>query len=94
MDPQIWGSIFFNIHIMEFINKTTLRFTNISSEKSREYNFPNGNTLVIKKPFMLNVSESNGHRLVTKEGICYYIKPAESWFIKWKTKKGQPHFRK
>lgn len=77
-----------------FINETDLIFTDISSEKEREYGFPNGNVLYIGKPLFINVSESGGHRLYTEDKWCYYIQPQEGWYIRWKVKKGQPNFVK
>jgi hypothetical protein len=78
----------------KFINESTLIFSDVSSELKREYNFPNGTKLTIHNPLYLNVSASGGHRLFANNGFCYYIKPSESWFIKWKPKSGQPHFVK
>lgn len=77
-----------------FINKSNLKFTDISSEQEREYIFPNGNKLFIENPLYLNVSPTGGHRLYTKDGWCYYIQPREGWAIKWKSREGKPHFVK
>ncbi len=41
---------------IELRNESGLKFTDISSEKYREYNFPNGKTLSIKKPRFLHIS--------------------------------------
>jgi hypothetical protein len=77
-----------------FINETGLQFEDISAETSREYVFPNGRKLKVEKPLMLNVSESGGHRLYTAEDWSYYVKPSESWYIRWKSKAGNPNFVK
>ena len=77
-----------------FINETELIFNDISSEKEREYIFPNGKTLFIGKPLYLNVSPSGGHRLYTEDRWCYYVQPKEGWAIRWKVKEGQPSFVK
>jgi hypothetical protein len=77
-----------------FINESGLEFTDISSEKKREYTFPNGVILKIGKPLFLNVSRSGGHRLYTSKGWCYYVQPKEGWSIRWKVREGQPNFVK
>jgi hypothetical protein len=77
-----------------FINESGLIFTDISSEKEREYIFPNGTKLFIGKPLFLNVSASGGHRLYTEDNWCYYVQPKEGWAIRWKVRKGKPHFVK
>jgi len=77
-----------------FINETDLKFDDISSEKEREYIFPNGNKLLIGNPLYLNVSKSGGHRLYTEDGWCYYVQPKEGWAIRWKVKAGKPSFVK
>jgi hypothetical protein len=77
-----------------FINKSGLKFKDISTEKYREYSFPNGKTLKIKNPLYINVSKSNGHRLFDAQGYSWYIRPNESWFIRWKVKDGEPNFVK
>ena len=77
---------------LDFINKTKLIFSDISSEKFREYTFPNKEKLTIFQPLFLNVSESGGHRIFSNNGCSYYIKPAESWYIMWIVKEGEPNF--
>ena len=77
-----------------FLNASDLVFTDISSESKREYVFPNGNILKIKKPKFLNVSPSGGHRLYSEDGWSYYIKPEDSWWIRWKVCQGMPNFVK
>ena len=80
--------------IENFRNGTSLEFKDISSEKKRVYTFPNGNKLKIKKPLLVNVRESGGHRIFTEDGICYYVQPREGWSIKWTVKPGEPHMAK
>ena len=76
-----------------FLNESGLKFHDISSETEREYIFPNGTILFIGNPLYLNVNkESGGHRLYTEDGWCYYVKPSESWAIRWKVREGTPHF--
>jgi hypothetical protein len=77
-----------------FLNESGLNFNDISSELNREYTFPNGNKLLILKPLYLNVSKSGGHRLYDESGTCYYVQPAEGWYIKWQPREGQPSFVK
>ena len=77
-----------------FINQSQHTFSDISSEKEREYNFPNGNKLLIINPLYLNVSKSGGHRLFCEDGHCYYIQPKEGWWIRWKVKENNAHFVK
>ena len=77
-----------------FINESEIEFSDISSEKEREYCFPNGQRLFIDKPLYLNVSKSGGHRLYSGDGWCYYIQPKESWWIRWKVRGCAPHFVK
>lgn len=62
-----------------------LEFIDISNETYRTYEFANGRTLTIYDPKGIHISESRGHRIITKDGWCVYVKPAESWFIHWRT---------
>lgn len=78
----------------EFINLSDLIFTDISSELYRNYHFNNGEDLFISAPLFLNVSKSGGHRLIDNAGICYYIQPAQGWYITWSVSNGNPHFVK
>ncbi len=77
-----------------FLNEADLVFDDISEECKREYTFPNGQTLRIKKPLYLNVSASGGHRVYTAKGWSYYVQPREGWSIRWKVKTGSPNFSK
>jgi|GEM_PF-2525552 len=78
----------------EFINESGLDFKNISSERYRQYVFPNGENLIINQPLYLNVSPSGGHRLFDNFGNSYYVQPQEGWYIKWQAKFGLPNFVK
>ena len=75
-----------------FFNTSGLEFKDISSEEYREYNFPNGNKLTIIKPLKLNVSKSGGHRVFDAQGVSWYVKPKESWYIHWVVEKDKPNF--
>lgn len=78
----------------KFINNSGLIFKDISSEKFREYTYPNGCKLIIQEPLLINVSKSGGHRIFDDNGYCWYVQPAEGWSIKWKPFDGEPHFVK
>lgn len=74
-----------------FINGSDLEFKNISSEKFREYTFPNGNIYRIDGPIALHVSKSGGHRVICDNGKCHYVQPREGWAIRWTVKNGSSH---
>lgn len=75
-----------------FKNGTELMFTDISSERYREYIFPNGSVVRIDNPLQLNVSK-NGHRVFDGQGVSHYIQ--QGWIhLKWEVKLGQPNFVK
>ena len=76
----------------QFNNKSGLLFTDISSESYRDYVLANGKTIRIYSPLYLHISSSGGHRLFDGKGYSWYIKPCESWYIKWKAEKGEPNF--
>lgn len=82
------------MEITDFINNSGLEFKDITSEETRTYHFANGTILHIRKPLLLNVSNSGGHRLVDESGVCYYIHPSEGWWLQWMPKPGKPHFVK
>ncbi len=84
-----------------FINESGLEFEDISSEAYRSYHFTargdeeGSGTFIglhIHRPWMLNVSPSGGHRLVTKSGKCFYINTKDGFYIEWTPEPGQPHF--
>ena len=62
----------------------------ISSEVYRLYRFPKGESVMIKKPAILIVSD-NGHRVVDKEGYSHYV-PYGWIHLKFKVEKDKPHF--
>jgi len=74
-----------------FNNGTELMFTDISSERYREYVFPTS-SVRIDNPLKLNVSK-NGHRVFDSSGTSHYI--PQGWIhLKWEVKLGQPNFVK
>jgi hypothetical protein len=74
----------------EFLNKSGLEFSDISSEKFREYVYTDF-SLTINDPLKLNVSKSGGHRVFSENGDSFYITPG--WkYIKWQVKEGSPNF--
>lgn len=77
---------------MEFLNDSTLEFTDISSEAFREYEFEN-KTIRIEQPLKLNVSASGGHRIFDASGTSHYV-PAGWLQLKWQARTGFPHFVK
>lgn len=77
----------------EFRNGTELKFTDISSEKWREYVFEQGKTIFVDKPLQLHVSKGGGHRIYSEDGLSRYVAPG--WLeIVWEVKDGEPHFVK
>ena len=62
----------------------------ISSEVYRLYRFPKGESVTIKKPVTLIVSD-NGHRVVDQGGYSHYI-PYGWIHLKFKVEKDKPHF--
>lgn len=77
----------------ELINKSNHKFTDIGTERYREYHYPDGTNLHINWPSQLSVSESGGHRLMDLTGKCYYI-PTGWRYITWVPIEGQSHFVK
>lgn len=78
--------------IEEFRNETELSFTDISSERYREYTFPDGESIRIDRPLMLCVKEDSGsHRVWDAHGVSHRVSPG--WIeLKWESKEGEPHF--
>lgn len=74
-----------------FNNATDLEFTDISSELWREYRFLGGDTVLIRAPLKLNVSDSGGHRIFDAEGVSHYV-PAGWVHLKWVVRDGAPSF--
>jgi hypothetical protein len=76
----------------EFRNESGLKFTDISSESWRQYEFPSGSNVVIYQPKFLCVSD-NGHRIFDMSGVSHYV--PKGWIhLSWLAKDGQPHFVK
>lgn len=78
--------------LKDFRNETDLEFTDISSEKYREYTYPEGATIRIENPLYLHVKEDSGsHRVWDAQGVSHRISPG--WIeLKWEVKEGEPHF--
>ncbi len=74
-----------------FINGSQLEFSDISSEKWREYRFAGGDVIRIEQPLKLNVSESGGHRIFDASRRSHYI-PWGWIHLSWETKDGAPNF--
>lgn len=76
-----------------FVNKSGLDFTDISSELYREYEFANGERVRIDSPLFLNVSSTGGHRVFDASGKSHYI-PFVWKHLSWVVKDGSPNFVK
>lgn len=76
----------------KFVNESGMKFSDISSEKYRWYVFPNNKTLRISGPLFLNVSKSEGHRIYDIWGNSWYVKPNQSWYMKWRVRRCMPNF--
>jgi hypothetical protein len=78
---------------IELLNETDLQFVDISSETTRTYWFPGNESITIPAPQFLNVSRSGGHRLLTANGVSFYV--PKGWIaLSWEAKDGAPHFVK
>lgn len=75
----------------DFINKSDLAFSDISSEEYRTYQWESGFKITIQQPQKLNVSASGGHRVFDAFGVSHYI-PAGWVHLWWAAKDGQPNF--
>lgn len=72
-------------------NKSGLEFSDISTEISRQYQFPGDEFVTVNNPVALNVSDSGGHRLLDEDGLSHYI--PSGWIrITWCAKPNAPHF--
>lgn len=76
----------------ELRNNSDLEFSDISSEKWRQYDWGH-TTILIESPLSLNVSESGGHRVLAADGVSHYI-PSGWIHLSWEAKDGAPHFVK
>lgn len=77
---------------MQFINETSNKFVDISSEAYRTYVFPDNQLVRIEEPLQLSVS-AGGHRLFDNNGVSHYI--PKGWIqLSWKAKDGSPNFVK
>lgn len=77
---------------MSFINESSNKFVDISSEAYRTYVFPDNQLVRIEEPLQLSVS-AGGHRLFDNNGVSHYI--PKGWIqLSWKAKDGSPNFVK
>ena len=76
----------------EIRNESNLKFTDISSELWRQYDYPQYNkNILIHDPIALNVSKAGGHRLIDGQGDSHYI--PKGWVhLKWRAREGAAHF--
>jgi len=73
-------------------NETNLKFTDISTEAVRRYQYLVEN-ITIDNPIALNISKAGGHRILDGQGLSHYI--PKGWIhLTWKAKEGAPHFVK
>lgn len=61
-----------------------LEWSNIDHEIYRVYEFPDGISVRIDFPVLLNVSKSGGHRILDKNNISHYI-PSGWMHLYWET---------
>jgi len=66
----------------EVIDKT--EWANCDHEIYRTYVFPDGKTVTIERPVLLNVSKSGGHRLLDANDKSHYI-PYKWIHLYWET---------
>lgn len=77
----------------ELRNDTSLKFTDISTESVRRYQYRGQEYITIDNPIALNVSKTGGHRVLDGQGLSHYI--PKGWiYLTWKAKDGEPHFVK
>lgn len=76
---------------MEFINESGLDFSDISSENSRTYEFPDGSKVTVDNPLKLHASKSGSARIFDAQGVSHYI-PAGFIHLSWTVKDGAPNF--
>jgi hypothetical protein len=74
---------------IELANESSNKFTDISSEEFREYNFGSKGFVRVEQPDWLSAGP-NGHRVVNHAGESFYI-PSGWLNIRWKA---EPHFVK
>jgi len=72
-------------------NNPTLKFSDLSDEEYRVYEFPKGEKVRITAPVKLNVSASGGHRVLDAEGVSHYI-PSGWIHLYWKVKQDCYYF--
>ena len=72
-------------------NNPDLKFSDLSDEQYRVYEYPDGSTVRLDSPTNLNVSKSGGHRVLTRDGVSHYI-PSGWNHLWWLVRPGQPSF--
>ena len=75
---------------LDLRNQSGLEFTDISSERWREYLFADGETVVIDNPLQLHVSQT-GHRILDAQGISHFV-PTTWKQLRWEARENAPHF--
>lgn len=66
-------------------------FKDISDEKYRVYEFPDGSKVQLTEPIRVLKSDSGGHRVLTADGVAHYI-PAGWHHLWWVVKENHPPF--
>jgi len=80
---------------MRYTDNQNLKFSDISLELWREYDFlDNGKivTIKIENPLVLNVSASGGHRIIDSKGIAHYI-PYKWIALRWENEEDAPRMQ-
>jgi len=68
-----------------------LQFMDISNESYRTYDYPDGTSVTIVDPVLLNASPSGGHRLYDLNNTSHYVVPGFV-HIHWRPREGAPNF--
>lgn len=68
------------------------KFTDISHQMDRTYHYENSEQS-ISEPAFLNIGKQGGHNILDEQGMSHYI--PKGWLrVSWKTKEGQPNFKR
>lgn len=78
--------------VEDFKHETDHKWTDISSEAFRVYEFPDKDVR-IEKPLLLSVSKAGGHRVWDAQGVSHYV-PNGYRHLYWKVKPDKPNFVK
>lgn len=73
-----------------FVNESKHKFSDISSELRRTYDYGHGKEVTIDLPLKLAVTKG-GHRLFDSDGNSHYV-PSGWIHLYWQVKDGQPNF--